>query len=45
MALDPAFGTTARPLGERRPDRWRGRPKNQDAYPIYACRDGYVRCA
>ncbi|MBV8294203.1 MAG: CoA transferase, partial [Mycobacterium sp.] len=22
---------------------WRGRPKNQDAYPIYPCQDGYVR--
>ena len=24
-------------------NRWRGRPKNQDAYPIYPCQDGYVR--
>lgn len=44
LALDPPFGTqgqaaTARNLA----DRWRGRPRNQDAYPIFRCRDGYVR--
>ena len=44
MALDPPFGTqgqaaTARKGGER----WRGRPRNQDLYPIFTCRDGYVR--
>lgn len=44
LALDPPFGTqgqaaTARAKGER----WRGRPKNQDLYPIFPCRDGYVR--
>jgi crotonobetainyl-CoA:carnitine CoA-transferase CaiB-like acyl-CoA transferase len=44
MALDPPFGTqgqaaTARKSGER----WRGRPRNQDLYPIFACRDGFVR--
>jgi len=44
LALDPPFGTqgqaaTARKRGER----WRGRPKNQDLYPIFRCRDGYVR--
>lgn len=43
-ALDPPFGTqgqaaTARKSGER----WRGRPRNQDLYPIFRCRDGYVR--
>ena len=43
-ALDPPFGTqgqaaTARKSGER----WRGRPRNQDLYPIFACRDGFVR--
>ena len=27
----------------RHPNRWRGRPRNQDAYPIYPCQDGYVR--
>ncbi|MGI9124871.1 MAG: CaiB/BaiF CoA transferase family protein [Mycobacterium sp.] len=44
LALDAPFGTqgqaaTARTRGER----WRGRPKNQDLYPIFPCRDGYVR--
>ena len=44
MALDPPFGTqgqaaTARKDGER----WRGRPRNQDLYPIFPCRDGHVR--
>lgn len=42
--LDPAFGTQgqatlARPGGQR----WRGRPRNQDPYPIFPCRDGHVR--
>jgi len=44
MALDPPFGTqgqaaTARKGGER----WRGRPRNQDLYPIFTCSDGFVR--
>ena len=44
MALDPPFGTqgqaaTARNGGER----WRGRPRNQDLYPIFRCSDGFVR--
>lgn len=44
LALDPPFGTqgqaaTARKAGER----WRGRPRNQDLYPIFTCRDGFVR--
>jgi crotonobetainyl-CoA:carnitine CoA-transferase CaiB-like acyl-CoA transferase len=44
MALDPAFGAHGQAAaGVRHPDRWRGRPKNQDAYPIYACQDGHVR--
>jgi crotonobetainyl-CoA:carnitine CoA-transferase CaiB-like acyl-CoA transferase len=44
MALDPTFGAHGQAAaGIRRSDRWRGRPKNQDAYPIYACKEGYVR--
>jgi len=44
MALDPVFGAHGQAAaGVRGADRWRGRPKNQDAYPIYPCRDGYVR--
>lgn len=44
MALDPAFGAHGQAAaGNRAGSRWRGRPKNQDAYPIYPCRDGHVR--
>lgn len=44
MALDPAFGAHGQAAaGVRSGGRWRGRPKNQDAYPIYPCQDGYVR--
>jgi crotonobetainyl-CoA:carnitine CoA-transferase CaiB-like acyl-CoA transferase len=44
MALDPVFGAHGHAAaGIRRPNRWRGRPRNQDAYPIYPCKDGYVR--
>jgi len=44
MALDPAFGAHGQvAAGIRRTEQWRGRPKNQDAYPIYRCKDGYVR--
>ncbi|MCV7317527.1 CoA transferase [Mycolicibacillus parakoreensis] len=42
--LDPVFGTHGQTAAARRgPQRWRGRPKNQDAYPIFACADGHVR--
>ncbi len=44
MALDPAFGAHGQAAaGIRRTGRWRGRPRNQDAYPIVRCKDGYVR--
>jgi crotonobetainyl-CoA:carnitine CoA-transferase CaiB-like acyl-CoA transferase len=44
MALDPAFGAHGQAAaGLRGPNRWRGRPQNQDAYPIYPCQDGFVR--
>jgi crotonobetainyl-CoA:carnitine CoA-transferase CaiB-like acyl-CoA transferase len=44
MALDPVFGAHGQAAaGIRRTGQWRGRPKNQDAYPIYPCQDGYVR--
>ena len=44
MALDPAFGSHGQAAaGQRGAGQWRGRPKNQDAYPIYPCKDGYVR--
>ena len=42
--LDPPFGTQGQAaLARHSSDRWRGRPKNQDPYPIFGCRDGYVR--
>src|SRR5262249_34549589 len=43
MALDPAFGAHGQASAGQRTSGWRGRPKNQDPYPICACRDGYVR--
>ncbi|KLO32614.1 CoA transferase [Mycobacterium haemophilum] len=44
MALDPAFGSHGQvAAGRHSTGRWRGRPKNQDTYPIYPCRDGYIR--
>jgi hypothetical protein len=44
MALDPVFGAHGQAAaGVRSTGRWRGRPKNQDSYPIFECRDGYVR--
>lgn len=44
LALDAPFGTQgqAATITKSR-QRWRGRPKNQDLYPIFGCRDGYVR--
>jgi crotonobetainyl-CoA:carnitine CoA-transferase CaiB-like acyl-CoA transferase len=43
MALDPAFGAHGQASAGHRSSGWRGRPKNQDPYPICACQDGYVR--
>jgi crotonobetainyl-CoA:carnitine CoA-transferase CaiB-like acyl-CoA transferase len=44
LALDPAFGTQGQAATARSAaSRWRGRPRNQDSYPIFPCRDGYVR--
>jgi len=44
LTLDPPFGTQGQAATARnRAERWRGRPKNQDSYPIFGCRDGYVR--
>ena len=47
QALDPPFGAMGQAAsGQRLSDGWRGRPRNQDVYPIFACRDGHVRvCA
>jgi crotonobetainyl-CoA:carnitine CoA-transferase CaiB-like acyl-CoA transferase len=44
MALDPAFGVHGQAAaGQHGAGQWRGRPRNQDPYPIYPCQDGYVR--
>jgi crotonobetainyl-CoA:carnitine CoA-transferase CaiB-like acyl-CoA transferase len=44
QALDPPFGSMGQAAsGQRVSDAWRGRPTNQDVYPIFACRDGHVR--
>jgi crotonobetainyl-CoA:carnitine CoA-transferase CaiB-like acyl-CoA transferase len=44
QALDPPFGSVGQAAaGQKAADVWRGRPKNQDVYPIFACKDGYVR--
>ncbi|AQT80087.1 CoA transferase [Mycolicibacterium litorale] len=44
LALDPPFGTQGQAATARNTaEQWRGRPRNQDAYPIFPCRDGYVR--
>ena len=44
MALDPPFGTQGQAATARKAGGgWRGRPRNQDLYPIFTCRDGFVR--
>jgi crotonobetainyl-CoA:carnitine CoA-transferase CaiB-like acyl-CoA transferase len=43
LALDPPYGSHGQAVATAGVPKWRGRPRNQDAYPIIACRDGYVR--
>ena len=45
QSLDPPFGSEGQAaVGQKRSSElWRGRPRNQHIYPIFACRDGYVR--
>ena len=44
LALDPPFGTQGQAATVRKNgERWQGRPRNQDLYPIFKCRDGFVR--
>ncbi|SRX92279.1 hypothetical protein MSP7336_00504 [Mycobacterium shimoidei] len=44
QALDPPFGAMGQgALAQRDAGAWRGRPRYQDVYPIFACKDGYVR--
>ena len=45
QSLDPPFGSEGQAaVGQKRStELWRGRPRNQHIYPIFACKDGYVR--
>jgi crotonobetainyl-CoA:carnitine CoA-transferase CaiB-like acyl-CoA transferase len=45
QSLDPPFGSEGQAaVGlKRSTDLWRGRPRNQQIYPIFPCADGYVR--
>ncbi len=45
QALDPPFGSEGQAaVGLKRSGAlWRGRPRNQQIYPIFPCADGYVR--
>ncbi|MGU3501517.1 CoA transferase [Mycobacterium sp. C31M] len=44
QALDPPFGSQGQAAsGLKRSSSWRGRPRNQQIYPTFRCRDGYVR--
>ena len=43
LALDPPFGSHGQAAAAQGVEKWRGRPRNQDAYPIIPCKDGHVR--
>jgi crotonobetainyl-CoA:carnitine CoA-transferase CaiB-like acyl-CoA transferase len=45
QSLDPPFGSEGQAaVGLKRSNElWRGRPRNQQIYPIFPCQDGYVR--
>ncbi len=44
QALDPPFGSQGQAAsGLKRFGGWRGRPRNQQIYPTFSCRDGFVR--
>lgn len=45
QALDPPFGSEGQAATglKRSPELWRGRPRNQQIYPTFACADGHVR--
>lgn len=44
-ALDPPFGSEGQAAVGLKPaaELWRGRPRNQQIYPTFRCRDGVVR--
>src|SRR5215208_141626 len=45
QSLDPPFGSEGQAAAgqKRSSELWRGRPRNQQIYPIFPCKDGYVR--
>lgn len=45
QCLDPPFGAEGQAAVGRKgsAELWRGRPRNQQIYPTFACTDGYVR--
>jgi crotonobetainyl-CoA:carnitine CoA-transferase CaiB-like acyl-CoA transferase len=45
QGLDPPFGSEGQAaVGLKRSgELWRGRPRNQQIYPIFRCKNGYVR--
>ncbi len=45
QSLDPPFGTEGQAVAgvKRSTELWRGRPRNQNIYPIFGCQDGFVR--
>ncbi|MDX1883700.1 CoA transferase [Mycolicibacterium sp. 120270] len=45
QSLDPPFGVEGQAaVGLKQShELWRGRPRNQQVYPIFPCRDGHVR--
>jgi crotonobetainyl-CoA:carnitine CoA-transferase CaiB-like acyl-CoA transferase len=45
QCLDPPYGSEGQAaVGlKRTTDLWRGRPRNQQIYPIFGCKDGHVR--
>ncbi|MEW5809884.1 MAG: CoA transferase [Actinomycetota bacterium] len=45
QALDPPYGSEGQAAVGLKPPTalWRGRPRNQQIYPIFRCRDGHVR--
>lgn len=45
QSLDPPFGAEGQAAAGQKRSRelWRGRPRNQHIYPIFACKNGHVR--
>lgn len=45
QCLDPPFGSEGQAaVGQKKSgELWRGRPRNQQIYPTFPCRDGFVR--